>query len=117
MARITKSIQKQRQTRFDAMLQMFREVAEKHNLKEEVVIEIFKKAVRNAYARQKGGDDVNVDVALNEEMLDFEAQLLKTVVAHDDDIQDDALEISLEEAKSLITMRSLAVMLWSNGVS
>lgn len=100
MARITKSDQKLRKARYDAMVQMFREVAEKHNLKEEVVIEIFKKAVRNAYARQKGGDDVNVEVVLNEELLDFEAQLLKLVVEHDDDIQDDALEISLEEAKA-----------------
>ena len=97
MARLTKA-QKAAQTRYDSMKEMFQEVAEKHNLKEEIVLEVFKQAVRNVYARQKGGDDVHVEVFINEEMLDFEARLSKMVVATDDDIEDDALEICLEEA-------------------
>lgn len=101
MARITKSVQKKRQNRYDAMVKTFSEVAEKHNLKDEVVIDVFKQAVRNVYARSKGGDDVHVEVVFNEELLDFEARLLKVVVASDDDVEDDALEIGLEEAKEL----------------
>ena len=74
-------------------------VAEKHNLKQEIVVDIFKQAVRNVYARSVGGDDLHVEVVLNEELLDFEAQLLKVVRETDDEIEDDALEISLEDAK------------------
>ncbi len=97
MARISKP-QKIKQTRFNDMLEMFKAVAEKHNLKEEIVLDVFIQAVRNVFARQKGGDDVHVEVFINEEMLDFEAQLKKVVVATDDDIEDDALEISVDVA-------------------
>ncbi|MDY0214079.1 MAG: transcription termination factor NusA [Bacilli bacterium] len=104
MARITKSAQKLKEKRYEGMMETFKEVAEKHNLKEEIVIDVFKKAVRNVYARQRGGDDVHVEVVINEEMLDFEARLLKVVVARDEDIEDDALEISLEEAHAFDAM-------------
>jgi len=107
MARMTKSVQKQKEKRYQGMLETFKEVAEKHNLKEEVVIDIFKKAVRNVFARQHGGDDLHVEVFINEEMLDFEARLLKVVVASDDDIEDDALEISLDEAKKHDAMANI----------
>jgi len=97
--KLTKAKMKRLEERFLAMKEMFREVAEKHNLKEEVVLNVFMRAVQNVVARQKGGDDVHVEVVVNEEMFDFEARLLKRVVAHDDDIEDDALEICLEVAK------------------
>ncbi len=99
MARVTKSVQKLREKRYEEMTKVFSEVAEKHNLKQEIVVDIFKQAVRNVYARSVGGDDLHVEVVFNEELLDFEAQLLKVVRATDDEIEDDALEISLEEAK------------------
>ncbi len=99
MARVTKSAQKLREKRYEEMTKVFSEVAEKHNLKQEIVVDIFKQAVRNVYARSVGGDDLHVEVVLNEELLDFEAQLLKVVRETDDEIEDDALEISLEDAK------------------
>ncbi len=99
MARATKSPQKIREKRYEEFTKVFSEVAEKHNLKQEIVVDIFKQAVRNVYARSVGGDDLHVEVVFNEELLDFEAQLLKVVRETDDEIEDDALEISLEEAK------------------
>ncbi|MGI6734905.1 MAG: transcription termination factor NusA [Bacilli bacterium] len=99
MTKLTKAQQRQREKRFIEMKETFSEVAEKHNLKEEVVLNVFMRAVQNVYARQKGGDDVHVEVLINDEMKDFEARLLKKVVAHDDDIEDDALEICLQTAK------------------
>lgn len=98
--KLTKAQLRKKQERFETMREMFREVAEKHNLKEEVVLNVFMRAVQNVVARQKGGDDVHVEVVINEEMFDFEARVLKRVVAHDDDIEDDALEVCLEVART-----------------
>ncbi len=101
MKKLTKAQERKLQERFAAILGLFSEVAEKHNLKEEVVREKFLQAVRNVYAKAQskvGHEDLHVDAAINEAKYDIEASYYKEVVATDDDIVDAALQITLEEA-------------------
>ena len=51
--KLTKAQLRKKQERFETMREMFREVAEKHNLKEEVVLNVFMRAVQNVVARQR----------------------------------------------------------------
>lgn len=104
MKKLTKAQIRKKQERLDAIKGLFTEVAEKHNLVEDVVRDKFLLAVRNVYARSQskiGSEDLNVDVIINEELYDIEARYFKKVVATEDDINDAALEITLEEAKLL----------------
>lgn len=98
MARVTKNVQKLAKQRYEALLASFQEVAENRNLTEEAVRELFEHAVRQTYAKTLGGDDVFVEVVLNQEALDFEARYYKVVVESDDDVEDDALQMGLEDA-------------------
>ncbi|HZJ89455.1 MAG TPA: transcription termination factor NusA [Bacilli bacterium] len=102
MKKLTKAQIRKKQERLDAIKGLFTEVAEKHNLVEDVVRDKFLLAVRNVYARSQskiGSEDLNVDVIINEELYDIEARYFKKVVATEDDINDAALEITLEDAK------------------
>lgn len=104
MKKLTKAQIKKKQERLDAIKGLFTEVAEKHNLVEDIVRDKFLLAVRNVYARSQskiGSEDLNVDVIINEDLYDIEARYFKKVVATEDDINDAALEITLADAKLL----------------
>lgn len=98
MARV-KKLSKQEQ--FDAMLANFKEVADKRNLREATVLETFEKSYEKAIAKRNGGEGVNVKVSLNRIIGEFEIFIYKKVVATEEDIKDDALEITLTEALKL----------------
>ncbi len=69
-------------------------------IKKEQIIDIIKKAFESVYIKQvlRGGDDAKVEVELDEEKPAIELYYLRKVVENEDDIQDDYLEISKEEA-------------------
>lgn len=69
-------------------------------IKKEQILEIIKNAFANAYIKNvlKGGDDAKVEVELDEEKPSIDLYYVRKVVASDDDIQDDYLEISKEAA-------------------
>ena len=69
-------------------------------IKKEQIIDIIKKAFASVYIKQvlRGGDDAKVEVELDEEKPAIELYYLRKVVENEDDIQDDYLEISKEEA-------------------
>jgi len=96
MAR-TKKLTKQEQ--FDIMLAQFSEVADKRNLREEVVLETFEVSYQKAIAKRHGGEGVNVKVTLNRIACEFDVYIYKRVVENDEAIADDALEMSLETAR------------------
>ena len=90
-----------KQEQFESMLNQFREVADKRNLREETVLETFEKSYEKAIAKRNGGEGVNVKVSLNRMAYEFEVFVYKKVVEKDEDIKDDALEITLTEALKL----------------
>ncbi len=90
-----------KQQQFEEMLKQFREVADKRNLRESVVIETFETSYQKAIAKRHGGEGVNVKVALNEIDCEFDVFIYKRVVENDEAINDDALEITLENARTL----------------
>ncbi|HKM02411.1 MAG TPA: transcription termination factor NusA [Bacilli bacterium] len=98
MAR-TKKLTKQEQ--YDNMLNQFREVADKRNLREETVLETFEVSYQKAIAKRHGGEGVNVKVSLNRIALEFDVYIYKTVVENDEAITDDAVQITLENARLL----------------
>ncbi len=69
-------------------------------IKKEQILEIIKNAFANTYIKNvlKGGDDAKVEVELDEEKPSIDLYYVRKVVASDDDIQDDYLEISKEAA-------------------
>ena len=104
MKKLTKAQLRKKQERLDAIKGLFTEVAEKHNLVEDVVRDKFLLAVRNVYAKSQskvGSEDLHVDVIINEDLFDIEARYFKKVVATEDEINDAALEMTLEEARKL----------------
>lgn len=86
---------------FDLVLKYFREVADNHNLREETVLETFETSYQKVIAKKNGGDGVHVEVKINREAYEFDVFIYKTVVNSDEDITDDALQITLEEARKL----------------
>ena len=62
------------------MLNQFREVADKRNLREETVLETFEVSYQKAIAKRHGGEGVNVKVSLNRIALEFDVYIYKTVV-------------------------------------
>lgn len=87
-----------KQEQFEMILAQFKEIADTRNLKEEVVLSTFENSLQRAYAKSKGGDDVKAEVHINYETFDFDITYYKTVVATEDEIEDDALQLVLEDA-------------------
>lgn len=86
---------------FELVLKYFREVADNHNLREETVLETFETSYQKVIAKKNGGDGVHVEVKINREAYEFDVFIYKTVVKSDEDITDDALQITLDEALKL----------------
>lgn len=90
-----------KQEKFDLVLQYFKEVADNHNLREETVLDTFETSYQKVIAKRNGGEGVHVDVKINHIDCEFDVFVYKTVVEKDEDIADDALEITLEEARKI----------------
>jgi transcription termination/antitermination protein NusA len=74
------------------------ELAESKGISKEAVIDSLKDSIQKAYIKYLGGgDDAKVTVTIDEEKGVIEVAQIKTVV---DDVQDDYLEISVEDANA-----------------
>src|SRR5574344_1434142 len=74
------------------------ELAESKGISKEAVIDSLKDSIQKAYIKYLGGgDDAKVTVTIDEEKGAIEVAQIKTVV---DDVQDDYLEISVEDANA-----------------
>lgn len=77
---------------------VIKSIASEKNLSEDSVKEIVEQALAAAYRRDFGERDQEVRTSLNINTGDLEVFTIKTVV---NDIEDDALEMSLEDAKKI----------------
>jgi N utilization substance protein A len=74
------------------------ELAESKGISKEAVIESLKDSLQKAYIKYLGGgDDAVVTVTIDEDKGDIEVAQIKKVV---DDVQDDYLEVSVEDANA-----------------
>ena len=90
-----------KQELFEQIVLLFKDVAEKRNLLEDVVIQAFLDAVKKTVTKFYGGDGdtpVDVEVTLNEEEHEIRIYYFKNIVSK---VEDDALEISVEEVEKL----------------
>ncbi len=86
---------------YKKMLKALVEVEAERSVKEEVILEALKEGMVKAYKKDSGLDDITVTAQINEKKKTIDLYQEYTIVAEDDDIQDDELEISLEEAKKI----------------
>lgn len=77
---------------------VIKSIASEKNLSEDSVKEIVEQALAAAYRRDFGERDQEVRTSLNINTGDLEVFTIKTVV---NDVEDDALEMSLEDAKKI----------------
>ncbi|MBQ7995742.1 MAG: transcription termination factor NusA [Bacilli bacterium] len=75
------------------------QVAQSNSVSRDAVLLALKDAIRRAYIKQvlQGGDDAKVDVIIEEEPLKITIAYTRTVMK-EDDITDDYLEISIDDA-------------------
>lgn len=81
------------------MIKAFSLVEDEKNISEEVVREALKEAMAKAYKKNAELQDIDVVAEINEKKKTIDLYQNYTVVASDDDVEDDELEIGLEEAK------------------
>ena len=82
------------------MLKALALVEDEKNISEEVILEALKEAMAKAYKKNAELQDIDVVAEINEKKKTIDLYQNYTVVASDDDVEDDELEIGLEEAKA-----------------
>ena len=74
-------------------------VEDEKNISEEVILDALKEAMAKAYKKNAELQDIDVVAEINEKKKTIDLYQNYTVVASDDDVEDDELEIGLAEAK------------------
>lgn len=75
-------------------------VEDEKNISEEVILDALKEAMAKAYKKNAELQDIDVVAEINEKKKTIDLYQNYTVVASDDDVEDDELEIGLAEAKA-----------------
>ena len=75
-------------------------VEDEKNISEEVILDALKEAMAKAYKKNAELQDIDVVAEINEKKKTIDLYQNYTVVASDDDVEDDELEIGLSEAKA-----------------
>lgn len=81
------------------MLKALSAVEEQRNIPETVILDALKEAMAKAYKKDAELSDIDVVAEINEKKKTIDLYQNYTVLASDDDVQDDELEIGLAEAK------------------
>ncbi len=81
------------------MLKALSAVEEQRNIPETVILEALKEAMAKAYKKDAELSDIDVIAEINEKKKTIDLYQNYIVLASDDDVQDDELEIGLAEAK------------------
>ena len=81
------------------MLKALALVEDEKNISEEVILDALKEAMAKAYKKNAELQDIDVVAEINEKKKTIDLYQNYTVVASDDDVEDDELEIGLAEAK------------------
>lgn len=82
------------------MLKALALVEDEKNISEEVILDALKEAMAKAYKKNAELQDIDVVAEINEKKKTIDLYQNYTVVASDDDVEDDELEIGLSEAKA-----------------
>ena len=82
------------------MLKALALVEDEKNISEEVILDALKEAMAKAYKKNADLQDIDVVAEINEKKKTIDLYQNYTVVASDDDVEDDELEIGLAEAKA-----------------
>ena len=82
------------------MLKALALVEDEKNISEEVILDALKEAMAKAYKKNAELQDIYVVAEINEKKKTIDLYQNYTVVASDDDVEDDELEIGLAEAKA-----------------
>ena len=82
------------------MLKALALVEDEKNISEEVILDALKEAIAKAYKKNAELQDIDVVAEINEKKKTIDLYQNYTVVASDDDVEDDELEIGLAEAKA-----------------
>ena len=89
------------QLEYKKMLKALNAVEEQRSIPEDVIIEALKEGMAKAYKKDAELSDIDVVAELNEKKKTIDLYQNYVVLASDDDVQDDELEIGLEEAKAI----------------
>ena len=84
-----------------AFLEALDEIEASKGISKETVLQGLKEAIAKAYKKELGGDDADVRVTIDLDNNTIELCQLKNIVKNADDVLDDFLEVSEEEAKQL----------------
>ncbi len=84
-----------------AFLEALDEIEASKGISKETVLQGLKEAIAKAYKKELGGDDAEVRVTIDLDNNSIELCQLKNIVKNADDVLDDFLEVSEEEAKQL----------------
>ena len=84
-----------------ALLEALDEIEASKGISKETVLQGLKEAIAKAYKKELGGDDAEVRVTIDLDNNSIELCQLKNIVKNADDVLDDFLEVSEEEAKQL----------------
>ncbi|MGM9940924.1 MAG: transcription termination factor NusA [Bulleidia sp.] len=82
------------------MIKALVSLEDEKNISEEVVLDALKEAMAKAYKKNAELQDIDVVAEINEKKKTIDLFQNYTVVATDDDVEDDELEIGLAEAKA-----------------
>ena len=84
-----------------AFLEALDEIEASKGISKETVLQGLKEAIAKAYKKELGGDDADVRVTIDLDNNTIELCQLKNIVKNADDVLDDFLEVSEDEAKQL----------------
>ena len=84
-----------------AFLEALDEIEASKGISKETVLQGLKEAIAKAYRKELGGDDADVRVTIDLDNNSIELCQLKNIVKNADDVLDDFLEVSEDEAKQL----------------
>ena len=84
-----------------AFLEALDEIEASKGISKETVLQGLKEAIAKAYRKELGGDDAEVRVSIDLDNNSIELCQLKNIVKNADDVLDDFLEVSEDEAKQL----------------
>ena len=84
-----------------AFLEALDEIEASKGISKETVLQGLKETIAKAYKKELGGDDAEVRVIIDLDKETIDLSQVKNIVKTADDVLDDFLEVSLDEAKEL----------------
>lgn len=87
--------------KYKEMLKALNDVESERNIPESVILDALKEAMAKAYKKDAELQDIDVVAEINEKKKTIDLYQNYMVVASDDDVEDDELEIGYEEAKEI----------------